>query len=79
MEEPNLPTKIVSLGKAIMEETKAIIQGQEPVSNDEQVVRLNICMGCAYYDNGKCLLCGCNMNLKTGLRSAYCPHTPPKW
>ena len=79
MEEPNLPTKIVSLGKAIMNETKAIVQGQEPVSGEEQTRRLNICMGCAYYDNGKCLICGCNMNVKTGLRTAHCPHTPPKW
>ena len=79
MEEPNLPTKIVNLGKAIMSETKAIVQGQEPVSADEQHRRLSICISCSYYDNGKCLLCGCNMNVKTGFRSAHCPYTPPKW
>ena len=79
MEEPNLPTKIANLGKAIMEETKAIVQGQEPVSAEEQHKRLTICMGCNYYDDGKCLLCGCNMNIKTGFRSAHCPYTPPKW
>jgi uncharacterized Fe-S cluster-containing MiaB family protein len=79
MKEPNLPTKIVSLGKAIMSETKAIAQGEEPVSAEEQHRRLTICMGCEYYDSGKCLLCGCNMTVKTKFRTAHCPFTPPKW
>jgi len=79
MEEPSLSTKIVNLSKAVVEETKAIVQGQEPVSAEEQHRRLTICMGCNYYDDGKCLLCGCNMNVKTNFRTAHCPHTPPKW
>jgi uncharacterized Fe-S cluster-containing MiaB family protein len=79
MEEPNLHTKIVSLGKAIMNETKAIIEGEDSITPEEQHRRLTICTGCNYYDSGKCLLCGCNMTMKTKFRTAHCPYTPPKW
>jgi uncharacterized Fe-S cluster-containing MiaB family protein len=79
MQEPDFLTKTKNFTKAIVQETKAIIQGQEPVTPEEQHKRISICVGCDYYDNGKCLICGCNMDLKTGLRTSKCVLNPPKW
>lgn len=74
-----LTTQLASFGKALVTEAGAIVQGQEPVTADEQHARLSICTACSYYDNGRCLLCGCNMNVKTGFRTAKCAATPSKW
>lgn len=74
-----MTTQISSFGKALVAEAGAILSGKEPVSADEHHRRLTICIACPYYDNGKCLICGCNMDIKAGLRSASCAATPPKW
>ena len=76
---PPLTTQIASFGKALVVESRAIIQGQEPVTASEQHTRLSICTACTYYDNGKCLLCGCDMQRKSGFRTAKCAANPPKW
>jgi len=78
-ELPPLTTQIANLGKALVAEGTAIVQGQEPVTAEEAHRRISICIGCDYYDNGRCLICGCNMDAKTGFRSASCAATPPKW
>jgi hypothetical protein len=65
MNPPPLTTQIANLGKALVSEAGAIIAGQDPVTQEEQHARLSICVACNYYDNGKCLLCGCNMTAKT--------------
>jgi hypothetical protein len=74
-----MTTKIANFGKALVTEAGAILAGREPVTSEEQHARLSICVACPYYDAGRCLLCGCNMNKKTGLRSAKCADNPPKW
>jgi hypothetical protein len=77
---PPLTTQIASFGKALVAEAGAIVQGQEPVTQEEHHRRLSICVSCPYYDNGKCLLCGCNMDVKTGFRTASCADKQnPKW
>ena len=76
---PPITEQVVNFGKALVEEGTAIVQGQEPVSAEEAHRRISICIGCDYYDNGRCLICGCNMDTKTGFRSASCAATPPKW
>ena len=72
-------TQVASFGKALVAEAGAIVSGQEPVTADEQHQRLVICMSCNFYDNGRCLLCGCNMDVKSGFRTAKCADSPPKW
>jgi len=76
---PPLTTQIANFGKALVAEAGAIMHGQEPVTAKEQHARLSFCIPCDFYDNGRCLLCGCNMESKTGFRSAKCAATPPKW
>lgn len=76
---PPLMAQVATFGKALVTEAGAIINGQEAVTPDEQHARLSICIPCNYYENGKCLLCGCNMNAKTGFRSAKCADNPPRW
>ena len=76
---PPLTTQIASFGKALVAEAGAIVSGKQPVSAEEHHRRLSICVSCTYYDNGRCLLCGCNMDAKTQFRSAKCADNPPKW
>ena len=76
---PPLTSQIASFGKALVAEAGAIVQGQEPITPEEQHQRLSICVSCPYYDNSRCLLCGCNMDVKTGFRTASCADNPPKW
>jgi len=71
--------QMASFGKALFSEAGAIIAGQEPVTSDDQHARLLICVSCPYYDNGRCLLCGCNMDVKTGFRTSKCADNPPRW
>lgn len=82
MNKPTLPlliTQVASFGKALAAEAGAIVSSQEPISSKQQYDRLSICINCNYYDNGRCLLCGCNMNVKTGFRTAKCADNPPRW
>jgi len=76
---PPLMTQAANFGRALVAEAGAIVSGQEPVTADEQHARMTICVSCNFYDNGKCLLCGCNMDAKTAFRSASCAATPSKW
>jgi hypothetical protein len=79
VQPPPLASQIASFGKALVTEAGAIISGKEPVTAEEQHARLTICVSCPYYDNGKCLICGCNMEVKTGFRSSSCAAKPPMW
>ena len=76
---PPLTQQIASFGKALVAEAGAIASGQEPVTHEEHHRRLSICVSCPYYDLGRCLICGCNMDAKTQFRTAKCAATPPKW
>jgi hypothetical protein len=76
---PPLTNQIATFGKALVAEAGAILHGQEPVTAAEQHARMSICISCNFYDQGKCLLCGCDMNRKTGFRTAHCADNPPQW
>jgi len=41
--------------------------------------RLSTCMECDKYLNGLCVLCGCNMKVKTKWKTSRCAMNPPKW
>ena len=53
---------------------KAVFTGSQISSSPEEVQRrLAICHACEFYQNGRCLKCGCYMNLKTRLETEHCP------
>ena len=41
--------------------------------SDQSAERLEICHTCPQYNDGRCLQCGCSMQLKTQLSTAHCP------
>jgi hypothetical protein len=41
--------------------------------SDQSAERLEICHTCPQYNDGRCLQCGCSMQLKTRLSTAHCP------
>lgn len=41
--------------------------------------RMAICNTCPYNEGGICILCGCEIAVKTIDPNEKCPHTPPKW
>ena len=76
---PPVKTQLISFGRALVDESLAIVSGKQPVSAEVQNERLSLCVACSQYDEGRCVLCGCNMVVKTGWRSTSCAATPPKW
>lgn len=78
---PSLPQKIANLTKTLVEEGKAIVRGDEPCSADEHARRLNICLACPWItEESTCRWCGCNMTIKSGLRSVTCADkNNPRW
>ena len=41
--------------------------------------RMNICSSCPYNLDTICILCGCNIEVKTKDPGESCPHTPQFW
>lgn len=41
--------------------------------------RLSICSSCPYQEDMVCILCGCDLHIKTQNPDEKCPHTPVKW
>lgn len=41
--------------------------------------RMSICGTCPYNADGVCILCGCELAVKTVDPNEKCPHTPAKW
>lgn len=64
---------IFEFGKAVTKEAVAIISGDEPVSPELKSNRIRICEACEFFQLRHCLKCNCNMDIKTGLRTAVCP------
>jgi hypothetical protein len=68
-------SKAYTATKALVSESKAVIQ-QEPAVTPEAVEeRLSICGGCELFikEKNKCSSCGCYMKFKARLRSSHCP------
>lgn len=42
-------------------------------------LRLSICKECPYNENNECIICGCDLLIKTEKLEEQCPLTPPKW
>lgn len=72
---PPVPEMAVNLAKAAVAETKAVLQGVPPRSEDEVAALLDICRACEHFRHSdqRCSQCGCFMNFKARLRSQHCP------
>lgn len=78
------------LGK-LSEYAKAIkhwVKNGRPVRTDDEVSHIlnDICKPCNWFQDGRCGLCYCNLNLssraeanKIRMATESCPHDPPKW
>lgn len=78
----NLKDNIVSYEQELDKWEKA----GKPVRSPERMKEIfdTHCFHCPYYTGEKCNICGCLINLTTGLNklrwaTTYCPHDPPKW
>lgn len=49
------------------------IQNPIPIAEDAQRARLEVCAPCDKYVNGRCLECGCVMELKVKFAHMECP------
>jgi len=41
--------------------------------------RMSICNNCPYKEEGVCILCGCDLEIKVQNSGESCPHTPAFW
>jgi hypothetical protein len=46
---------------------------EERVSEERQQARMEICLGCPFYDAGVCIQCGCLLSIKTTIVETTCP------
>lgn len=42
-------------------------------------LRMTVCSVCPYNAENICILCGCDLIIKTADPNEKCPHIPPKW
>jgi len=70
---PSIVDQAVSLTKALVDETKAVVTGQDSVTEEEVARRLQVCRECEHItDNMRCSKCRCYMTFKTKLRTQHC-------
>jgi hypothetical protein len=75
----HMPPAHVQIGNAVSAAGRAVSQllHREPitVSPEEHERRMALCRACDQYRDGRCLRCGCNVNLKARLESetGQCP------
>jgi len=65
-----------NLGSSIINNAISVAQGNSlRVDNEAAQKRLNVCKGCAFFNQQqeRCGKCGCNMAVKTYLRAEKCP------
>ena len=76
MSEPTLAQKIKSVSYSALEWAKA---GFAVVTEEDFYKRREICLSCpffdstAYFGDGKCTKCGCDMKIKTRMATESCP------
>lgn len=73
---PRLLEKITNFTRAAIQHVAA---GAPRVDSGVKAGRLVICQGCEQFEDGKCRLCGCNLEVKAGWADQSCPLDPPKW
>lgn len=69
---PGMTKRMGNLAKAVVSEVAAITAGKEPVSQEVQAARLEICRQCPLLEKNVCRDCGCYMPIKSGWRSVSC-------
>jgi len=82
IEGPGIVQLGVNFGGAVLRQVEAGLKGEERyVSQEEYKRRMEICGGCEFQKNGRCLhkKCGCFLARKNKLSTEHCPLDPPKW
>ena len=72
---PKLGTMAYNFAKAITDEAKSIVSGDDPINQEEIFNRISICNSCEFFikEDGRCVKCGCFIKLKARMRSQNCP------
>ena len=71
---PSRREMAISAGKAIGNIAKRAVKGVNILAKKEEIEkRDSICNSCDYYEEGKCLKCGCFMKAKLKLQQSKCP------
>ena len=70
MTEPNIFKKISKLAKAVKKHAEGGFENVEP---EEYANRLQICSGCEFQKDAKCIKCGCFLNKKAWWATEDCP------
>ncbi|HND36769.1 MAG TPA: DUF6171 family protein [Nitrosomonas sp.] len=71
---PSLSTQGKNLGLSIFNVmTQAIKTGKLRATAETVEKRLEICNGCEFLKDNRCLECGCFLALKAGLHAENCP------
>lgn len=74
---PPVRKQVLSAGRALVDEARAVTRKVEPVPGEEVERRLAICKSCDHWTGRRCRVCGCLTALKARLRSQSCPRG--KW
>ena len=72
---PKLGQMALTVAKAIIDETKSIVSGDDPIDQDTINKRIEVCNSCEFFvkEDGRCIKCGCFMQIKASMRSQTCP------
>lgn len=67
---PSILTQGANIAKSIF---KYAVSGFQQVSESEFQARLKICQDCEFFDDTRCIKCGCFFQTKLSMGSEMCP------
>jgi hypothetical protein len=67
---PSIFQQAVNFGGAVVQHAA---NSFKHVASEEKQRRLDLCVICEHYANGRCGKCGCNLDVKAGWDSEKCP------
>jgi hypothetical protein len=72
---PSMIKMASNFTKAIVDETKSVLNSDKPLNKEEILQRINMCESCIFFNaiSKRCFKCGCFINLKAKMRSQHCP------
>lgn len=68
--DPGILKKIAGFAKAVLKHVGA---GRPMATEEQKAARLARCRACEHYDDGRCRLCGCGLDMKAGWADQGCP------
>lgn len=70
---PSKTTMFKTFAGAIKDEGMAMLRGDNPVSKEDYVSRVDICNSCEFLQGDRCTKCGCFIKVKAAMRTQNCP------